>query len=414
MDNKKNIPEIRFPEFKNEGEWEKKKLSQVGNLVNGLTYSPNDVSSAGVLVLRSSNIKKNKLSLEDNVYVNLKINEANLSKIGDILICVRNGSKSLIGKNALIKETLPKTTHGAFMTVFRSDNYGFISQLFQSDLFFQQVHADLGATINSINGKNLLNYQFDLPTNPKEQQKIADCLLSLDEVIEAQEEKLKALKLHKKGLMQNLFPQEGETVPKYRFPEFQNDGDWVEKELSEVGRLVNGLIYSPDDINDKGTLVLRSSNIKNSRLVFIDNVYVSMMINSDNLTKIGDILICIRNGSKSLIGKNALVKENLTETTHGAFMTIFRSQNYNFVYQLFQSDSYFKQVHADLGATINSINGKNLLKYKFYFPTNIAEQQKIATGLSCLDDLITEQQNEIDRLKLHKKGLMQVLFPQTN
>lgn len=417
MDNKKNIPEKRFPEFKNDGEWEKKKLSQVGNLVNGLTYSPNDVSSAGILVLRSSNIKKNKLSLEDNVYVNLKINEANLSKIGDILICVRNGSKSLIGKNALIKETLPETTHGAFMTVFRSDNYGFVSQLFQSDLFFQQVHADLGATINSINGKNLLNYQFDLPTNPKEQQKIADCLLSLDEVIEAQEEKLKALQLHKKGLMQNLFPQEGETVPKYRFPEFKKDGDWVKKELGKVTNISTGGTPSSTNLEYwNGTIPwMNSGELNNKKIYSVSNFITEIGLKESSTKLIPESCVLIGLAGQGKTRGTAAINyiELCTNQSIGAIHPNFKIFSSEFLY--YKIDSMYEELRS-LSAGDGGRGGLNLQmikSIKILFP-KISEQQKIASSLSSIDDLITSQQNKIDNLKLHKKGLMQVLFPQTN
>ena len=147
------------------------------------------------------------IDLNDCVYVRTDIQGANLSKPSDILVCVRNGSKNLIGINAIIPKGLPLATHGAFMTVFRASNPEFVFQLFQTDFYDTQVKADLGATINSINGKNFLKYEFPIPENPKEQNKIAKCLSSLDEIITAQIEKIEELKLHKKGLMQGLFPK---------------------------------------------------------------------------------------------------------------------------------------------------------------------------------------------------------------
>ena len=102
---------------------------------------------------------------------------------------------------------MPLSTHGAFMTVFRATNPEFVFQLFQTDFYDTQVKADLGATINSINGKNFLKYEFPVPENPKEQQKIALCLSSLDALITTQTEKIEQLNLHKKGLIQGLFPK---------------------------------------------------------------------------------------------------------------------------------------------------------------------------------------------------------------
>ena len=98
-------------------------------------------------------------------------------------------------------------THGAFMTVLRAKHPAFVFQLFQSEAYSNQVKADLGATINSINVKNFLKYKFQVPLDPKEQQKIASCVSELDELIKYQAEKIEQLKEHKKGLMQGLFPK---------------------------------------------------------------------------------------------------------------------------------------------------------------------------------------------------------------
>jgi type I restriction enzyme S subunit len=209
--NNKKIPTLRFPEFINEGEWEEKTLNELGDLINGLTYSPDDVRENGLLVLRSSNIQNGTIDFNDCVYVREDIKGANLSEPDDILVCVRNGSTNLIGKNAIIPKGIQLATHGAFMTVVRAKQPKFVFQLFQTEHYEKQVKADLGATINSINGKNFVKYKFPLPKNPQEQQKIASCLSSLDEIINLESEKLKALKLHKKGLMQNLFPSTSES-----------------------------------------------------------------------------------------------------------------------------------------------------------------------------------------------------------
>ncbi|MFR5648089.1 MAG: restriction endonuclease subunit S, partial [Bilophila wadsworthia] len=237
-----------------------------------------------------------------------------------------------------------------------------------------------------------------------------DCLSSLDERIAAETNKLDALKAHKSGLLKQLFPAEGETLPALRFPEFRSAGEWEERTLSQLGELVSGLTYSPDDVRDNGLLVLRSSNVQNGMIVLDDNVYVRHEIGSANPSEPNDILICVRNGSKSLIGKNALIPEGMPPCTHGAFMMVFRSRSAKFVIQLFQTETYESQVSAGLGATINSINGNQLKKYKFFVPKP-AEQQKIADCLSSLDELIAAQRQKLSLLKTHKKGLMQQLFP---
>jgi type I restriction enzyme S subunit len=266
-----------------------------------------------------------------------------------------------------------------------------------------------GGTRTRLYFSRLCEWQTPLPL-PDEQKKIAECLSSLDELMAAQARKVDALKTHKKGLMQQLFPREGETQPRLRFPEFQSAGDWEETRLGRLGELVSGLTYSPDDVRETGLLVLRSSNVQQGEIALDDCVYVDPSIKGANLSQPHDILICVRNGSKALIGKCALIPEGMPPCTHGAFMTVFRAHAPNFVFQLFQSSRYQKQVAGDLGATINSINGSQLLKYVFFVPKP-PEQRRIASCLSSLDALITAETQKHEALKTHKKGLMQQLFP---
>src|SRR5690606_32011683 len=106
------------------------------------------------------------------------------------------------------------------------------SMLHRSNLISQKA---VQSTVLSLRLPILQNFPIEIPRNSEEQQKIASCLSSLDELLAAHNDKLEALKDHKKGLLQNLFPQEGETVPKLRFPEFEGDGEWVEKNLGQIG-----------------------------------------------------------------------------------------------------------------------------------------------------------------------------------
>ena len=258
--------------------------------------------------------------------------------------------------------------------------------------------------------RDLATLQLILPTLP-EQQKIAECLSSLDGLIAAEYRTLEALKAHKKGLMQQVFPQPGQNQPRLRFPEFRDNGDWVEAKLGQLGKLVSGLTYSPKDVRDNGLLVLRSSNIQNGEIALDDCVYVTPTVKGANLAKPDDILICVRNGSKPLIGKNAMIPEGIPKCTHGAFMTILRAHAACFVFQLLQTSAFQKQVAADLGATINSINNSNLRRYRFFVPAEPLEQKRIAECLSALDTQIAAQAAKIDALKAHKRGLMQQLFP---
>lgn len=185
--------------------------------------------------------------------------------------------------------------------------------------------------------------------------------------------------------------------------------NWELKHLGDLGKVINGLTYSPDDIHEEGVLVLRSSNVQNRSLTFDDNVFVNVGEGEYNPVIENDILICVRNGSKNLIGKNALITKEAEFMAFGAFMTVFRSPYNKFLFQVFDTDVYNNQVYRNLGATINSINGSDLKKFKVPFPP-LSEQQKIAEILSTWDEAITLTKTTIEDLKLRNKGLAQQLL----
>ncbi|HHC6545101.1 TPA: restriction endonuclease subunit S [Vibrio parahaemolyticus] len=185
---------------------------------------------------------------------------------------------------------------------------------------------------------------------------------------------------------------------------------WSLIKLKDIGKCINGLTYSPKNVVDNGLLVLRSSNVQGAKLAFDDNVYVNIDIASDSKTKAGDILLCVRNGSRNLIGKSAFIDESAEGLAHGAFMSLFRSNNTpNYTFQLFQSSRFFQQVNQNLGATINSINSGNLNQFKFPYPP-LAERKKIAQILSTWDRGIATTEKLIDASKQQKKALMQQLL----
>ncbi len=397
-----NIPKLRFPEFRDSREWEEKKLGQLGEFVSGLTYSPDDVRDNGLLVLRSSNVQNGEIRLEDNVYVNPDVKGANLSKPNDILICVRNGSKALIGKNALIPEGMPLSTHGAFMTVFRTPSAKFVFQLFQTSTYQSQVDGDLGATINSINGSNFIKYKFHIPI-PAEQTKIAACLSSLDELITAQTQKIAALKTHKKGLMQQLFPQEGETVPKLRFSEFRDD--WEDNSIGNVCKTFSGGTPTTSQKSFYGGDIpfIRSAEIdKNNTELFL--TVDGLKNSSAKLVKKGNVLIALY-GANS--GDVAISKIN--GAINQAVLCLDSENSNAYIYQFlaFRKDWIVnKYIQGGQG----NLSGEIVKSIVIPFPS-LPEQTKIATCLSSLDELINAHVKKCEGLKNHKKGLMQGLFP---
>lgn len=180
-------------------------LKRLGTARNGLSYNPEDISDDGILVLRSSNIQNNKLSLDDNVYVNKNINESLILKENDLLICSRNGSKSLIGKNILIDKRVAGQTFGAFMCIFRSKYNKYIRYVLNSHIFDYYLANFLTSTINQLTTSNLYSIKIPFTYDEKEQKQIIDYLdnhcLKIDEVIEYRKSIIDKIEKYKKSLI---------------------------------------------------------------------------------------------------------------------------------------------------------------------------------------------------------------------
>jgi type I restriction enzyme S subunit len=398
------VPRLRFPEFRGAEEWTLEAGDSLFNHINDRNAEP----GLPVLAITQEHGAIPRHMIDYHVSVTEKsIESYKVVRIGDFIISLRSFQGG-------IEYSRYHGICSPAYVVLRRHGIG-SDEFFRHYLKTEKFIRILTKNLEGLRDGKMISYaQFSellLPIpQAEEQQKIAECLNSLDELITAQARKVDALKKHKKGLMQDLFPREGQTQPRLRFPEFRSDRGWVEVRLDKLGELVSGLTYSPDDIRESGLLVLRSSNVQNGRIALDDNVYVDPAIKGANLSQPNDILICVRNGSKALIGKSALIPEGLPLSTHGAFMTVFRAQTPGFVFQLLQTTRYHKQVAGDLGATINSINGSQLLKYKFCIPT-LPEQHRIADFLSNLDALLSTETQKLETFMRHKGGLMQQLFP---
>ncbi len=201
--------------------------------------------------------------------------------------------------------------------------------------------------------------------------------------------------------------------PQLRFKGFSDA--WEQRKLGKTVSFYNGLTYSPNNIvQNPGTLVLRSSNVKDGEISLEDNVYVdSKVVNSENVQK-GDIIVVVRNGSKALIGKHAKIKRNMGNTVIGAFMTGVRYHNSDFLNSLLNTEKFNSEINKDLGATINQITTGSFKEMEFKFPIQNSEQQKIGTFFSNLDNLITLHQRKLDKLGNMKKALLEKMFPKND
>ena len=186
--------------------WKLKRLKHVGRAIIGLTFNPADTvtDGSGVLVLRASNVRDQKIVLEDNLFVLMDIPDILRTRVGDILICSRSGSRALIGKNSLIDQAAAGLTFGAFMTVFRSPHNEYLFYIFNSPLFDYQAGAFSTSTINQLTVETLNGMEVPLPP-PSEQKAIVASLRErtsrLDRLVEATDLTIALLKERRVALI---------------------------------------------------------------------------------------------------------------------------------------------------------------------------------------------------------------------
>lgn len=249
---------------------------------------------------------------------------------------------------------------------------------------------------------------ISVPPTIEEQQKIADCLSSLDELIEVTAQKVDALKEHKKGLMQRLFPAEGKNMPDLRFPEFQGMNGWEKKQVKDFGEVITG--NTPSKKEEKywnGDFVWITAQDFKGKYIN-DSILKLTKFGKDKarvIPKDSVLVTCIAS-----IGLNAINKVECS--TNQQINAICCNQEYNYEYMYYLVTHNTKNLKQLAGQTaVPIITKKSFEEFEVYAIANYDEQQKIADCLSSIDDLIMAQTNRLEALKAHKKGLMQQLFP---
>jgi type I restriction enzyme S subunit len=288
-------------------------------------------------------------------------------------------------------------------TLYVRDFHGndplFISYLLRTIDF----HTHSGKSgVPGVNRNDLHEIVVPVPPTKAEQQAIAEVLSNADALIESVEKLIAKKRQIKRGAMQELL------TGKKRLPGFGEE--WTVQSLGEIGESLIGLTYKPTDVRTDGILVLRSSNIFEGALCFDDNVYVDTEIPENIMVKPGDILICVRNGSRDLIGKCAKIDERAQGMTFGAFMAVFRTPYHPFVYHQFQSDVIKRQIQEHLGATINQITNKSLNSFRIPIPLDASEQTAIAATLSDMDSELAALEVKLAKARMIKQGMMQELL----
>lgn len=403
------IPDLRFPDFDKEGEWNDTDLGEVllknSKKNKDLKYSVvQSVSNQHGLINQDEYFDNRRVASKDtsNYYVIKKGCFAyNPSRIDVGSLAYKFDSEtSIISPLYVSFKANNKKIEDIFL----------LNWLF-SDGFTKQMIFE-GGVRNTLNYQNLTQIRISFPSLP-EQQKIASCLSSLDELIAAHNDKMEALKDHKKGLMQNLFPQEGEKVPKVRFKEFEKDEEWVEKKLGDVAEITSG--GTPNRSNGEfwnGEVPWVSTTLIDFNIINEVNEYITEIGLQNSSAKIfpKNTILMAMYGQGKTRGKVAILGIDAATNQACAAILLKDRYNTNFVFQYLAGRYDEIRELSNTGGQEN-LSGGLIKNIPISIPVNPEEQQKIASCLSALDQLITAQAERIEQLQEHKKGLMQGLFP---
>lgn len=375
--------------------------------VSDYDYQPLSVTKNGI-VLQLENAAKsdnhdNRKKVKKNDFV---INSRSDRKMS-------SGLSDFDGSVSVISIVLHSENIEPEFTKYLLKNYGFAEEFYR---WGTGIVADLWST----RYERMKKISIPLPDSKTEQKKIANFLdektSHIDSIIEKTKQSIEEFKRYKQALIT-------ETVTKGLNPNvnMKDSGiewigeipeHWEMTKMKRLGTVRNGLTYSPVDLveEENGTLVLRSGNIQNAKLSFKDTAYVSRTISDSLYVKNGDILICARNGSRSLIGKNAIIDTDI-EASFGAFMMLFRTTELSkYIYYILNSEVFNFYLGTFLTATINQLTKKNFDNMNVVFCTNPKEQQQIVEYLdemtTHLDSLIENKINVIAQLEEYKKSMI--------
>jgi type I restriction enzyme, S subunit len=415
------VPRLRFPEFRNKAEWHVKKLNDL--LFETKTRNRTlELGPADVLSVSGEHGCVNQIEFMGRSYAGVSVKDYHVVEHGDVVY-----TKSPLKKNpfGIIKENKGKrgivSTLYAVYRPFPDCSATYLDHFFSGDYnlnaYLQPIVKKGAKNDMKVNNADVLKGNICAPELP-EQKKIAECLSSVDELIAAQARKVDALKTHKKCLMQQLFPREGETQPRLRFPEFQNTAEWAVKPLGEVFPITSSKRVHESDWTPAGVPFYRAREIValNKREP-IQPLFISEELYAAHSKQTGEI----RDGHLLVTGVGSIGVPYLVRSEDRFY---FKDGNIlwlkndgkeligEFLLRLFEADYVQKQLKmmADVGtvATFTIDNAKRTLAA---FPKDKDEQKRIATCLSSLDDLITAETRKNEALKTHKTGLMQQLFP---
>ena len=421
------VPRLRFPEFRETAQWKTKRMDALYSFMrnNVLSRDKLNYETGAAKSIHYGDIHTKFSTLFDITkervpYINSAeelpdFGSDDYCREGDIIFADSSEDIDDVGKCIeILRLESQLLLAGQHTILSRQKNgelvIGFGGHVFQSARVRSQIQREAqGTKVYAISPTRLARIGIAYPGDKAEQQKIADCLSSLDELIAAQGRKVEALKTYKRGLMQQLFPREGETRPPLRFPEFQNSGVWVVRTIGDMFQLINGCAFKPEDWKPSGTPIIRIQNLNDSSADFN---YSQAPVPEKNRVEPGDLLFAWSGTVGSSFGARVWNGPSGVLNQH-IFKVLMDEQQITLLFSLVVlsrvEEDIAKQTHG-FKASFVHVKKSDLVKVGLLLPS-LPEQQRIAACLTSLDALIATEIQRLSALKAHKKGLMQQLFP---
>ena len=401
MNKKKEIvPKLRFPEFGISEGWKKYKLRELADRITKKVGDNKLVTlsiSAGIgFVSQAEKFSRDISGKQYCNYIYLKKGEFSYNK----------GNSKTFPQGCIyeLKEYDEAAVPNAFISFRFKENLvpSFYQGYFDSNFHGKQLVRFITSGARSdgllnISPTDFFSIVLPTPVKKEEQQKIADCLSSIDELIDAESRKLKALEKYKKGLMQKLFPAAGKTLPEWRFPEFKYKNEW---RIKPLGKICSNWDSRRVPITEKDRVRGKIPYIGASGVIDYINDFI-----------FDEDLLCVSEDGANLVARTYPIAFSISGKTwvnnHAHVLKFSHKYTQNIV------ESYLNMINLQdflTGMAQPKLNRAKLDIIPIPLPEK-KEQQKIVDCLSEIDTMIKEQSNKVEQLKAHKKGLMQGLFP---
>ena len=399
-----HIPKLRFSEFRNDGEWEAKRLGEIVEEVDDkCNISKLDIDT----YISTENMLQNFECVKK---------ASKLPEMGSFT-CFKKGDILFSNIRPYLKKVWQAEFDGAAsndVIVFRALNgfdYHFVSQIIKSDSFIAHTMAGAKGVKMPRGDKNMMmDYIVCIPSLA-EQQRIAACLSALDEMLSATNDKLERLKTYKKGLMQKLFPAKGKKLPELRFKEFEKDGEWEVKKLEEIAEKIT----TKNKTNKKNPVLTNSAieGIINQQDYFDREIVTKDNLMNYYLIELDDFVYNPRISNAAPVGPISRNKNGKGIMSPLYIIFRFKKGDIDFYEHYFRTSCWHQYLKnkANFGARFDRMNitNEDFLDMPLPFPL-LAEQQRIASVLSEFDAMLSATKDKLEQLKAYKKGLMQQMF----